>query len=272
MFGNGVAAAYDLEGERIWIRFLQKPAHPWGHSASPVLSGGRLLVHVETLVALDPKNGTEVWRQPDEKWVDQKNKRWGTCAATRIGDVDVVVTVSGRVIRASDGTVLFGDLAKVSCTTPLVVDGVVYFIGDGKGTAVRLPVTMGKKPEVLWTTTTVKDAYYSSPALHDGVLYAITRRGHFSAFDAKTGEEIYRQKLLLAATEKEVNAAYASVTLAGKALYFAGMDGSVMVVRPGREYVEIARNKVENALRGTPVFEGKRMYLRAPKHLYCFGR
>ena len=147
-----------------------------------------------------------------------------------------------------------------------------HHLPDSLQDANRGPKTIDGKPEVLWNATTVKDRYYSSPALHDGVLYAITRRGHFSAFDAKTGEEIYRQKLLLAATEKEVNAAYASVTLAGKALYFAGMDGSVMVVKPGREYVEIARNKVENALRSTPVFEGKRMYLRAPKHLYCFGR
>jgi outer membrane protein assembly factor BamB len=118
----------------------------------------------------------------------------------------------------------------------------------------------------------VKDRYYSSPALHDGVLYAIARRGQFSAFDAATGKEIYQQKLLLAATEKEVNAAYSSITLAGDALYFTGMDGSVVVVKPGRKYEELARNRVEKDLRSTPVFEGKRIYLRAPGHLYCFGR
>ena len=272
VFGNGVVAAYDLEGKRLWIRFVEKPVHQWGHCASPVLSGGRLLVHIETLVALDPKDGSEVWRQPAEKWVNQRQKQWGSCAATRIGDVDVVVTIAGRVIRASDGEILFRDLARVQYSTPLIVDGVVYFIGAKQGSAVRLPKTVEGKPEVLWTTTTVKDRYYASPLLHDGVLYAITRRGHFSAFDAKTGTEIYQQKLLLAATEKESNAAYASISLAGKALYFAGMDGSVMVVKPGRTYEEIARNRVETALRSTPVFEGKRMYLRAPGHLYCFGK
>jgi len=29
---------------------------------------------------------------PAETWVDQKKKKWGSCAATRIGDVDVCPT------------------------------------------------------------------------------------------------------------------------------------------------------------------------------------
>jgi len=271
VFGNGVVVAYDLDGKRRWSRFVEKPLHPWGHCASPVLVGDRLLVQIETLVALDPATGKEVWRQPAEKWVDQRKKQWGTCAATRIGDVDVVVTITGRVIRVSDGKVLFSDLASLSFASPLIVDGVVYFINAQRGRAVRLPATIDGKPEVLWNTTTVKDRYYSSPALHDGVLYAITRSGHFSAFDAKDGKEIYRKKLLLAKTEKEKNAAYSSITVAGKRLFFAGMDGSVVVVEPGPEYKELARNTVETSLRSTVVFEGKRMYLRAPGKLYCFG-
>ena len=97
------------------------------------------------------------------------------------------------------------------------------------------------------------------------------RNGEFSAFDAQDGQEVYREKLLLAATEKEKNAAYASVTLAGQLLYFAGMDGSIVVVKPGRVYEQVARSTVENRLRSTPVFEGTRVYVRAPEHLYCFG-
>jgi hypothetical protein len=62
------------------------------------------------------------------------------------------------------------------------------------------------------------------------------------------------------------------VTLAGDLVFFAGMDGSVVAVKTGREFAQIARNRVEDSLRGNPVFEGTRMYLRAPKHLYCFGR
>jgi outer membrane protein assembly factor BamB len=271
VMGSGVVAAYDLDGERLWMKFVEKPLHPWGHCASPLLVGDRLIVQYETMLALDPATGEEVWRQPAEKWPSQRKKKWGTATPTRIGDVDVVVTVTGNVIRVDNGEVLFFDLAAVTYSSPLIVDGVAYFIGAKKGRAVRLPDSLEGEPELLWETVTVKDRYYGSPALKDGVLYAIARAGQFSAFDAKTGEEIYQQKLLLAATEKEINATYTSITVAGEFLFFTGMDGSVVVVTPGREFREVARLKVETALRSTPVFEGKRVYLRAPGHLYCFG-
>ena len=49
------------------------------------------------------------------------------------------------------------------------------------------------------------------------------------------------------------------------------MDGSIVVVKPGRTYEQVARNTVEKSLRSTPIFEGTRVYVRAPEHLYCFG-
>ena len=127
-------------------------------------------------------------------------------------------------------------------------------------------------PEVLWNTRTVKDRHYGTPLIHDGLIYTITRRGHFSAYDAKDGREVFQEKLLLAKTEKQPNGAYASPTLAGKFVYLMGMDGSIVVVKPGRKYEQVARNTVEHSLRSTPVFEGTRMYVRAPERLYCFGR
>jgi len=271
VFGNGMVAAYDLDGTRRWSRFVEQPTHKWGHCASPRLVGGSLLVHIRTLRALDPADGKELWNQPEETWATARDKRWGSPAPARIGGVEVVVTTSGRVIRASDGEVLFDDLPGVKYSTPLVHGDVVYFVDQKVGGAVRLPKSLEGKPEVLWTAQTAKDRYYASPVLHDGLLYAISRNGEFSAFDAQDGQEVYREKLLLAATEKEKNAAYASVTLAGQLLYFAGMDGSIVVVKPGRVYEQVARNTVENRLRSTPVFEGTRVYVRAPEHLYCFG-
>ena len=272
VFGNGVVAAYDFDGKRLWNRFVEKPLHPWGHSASPVLAGGKLLVHIETLLALDPATGEEVWRQPAEQWVDQRKKQWGTCAPARIGDTPVVVTINGRVIRVEDGKVLWSDIGGAVYASPLVVDGVVYFIRQKKCVAVRLPETLEGQPESLWETEAENERYYSSPALHGGALFAISQSGKFTAFDAETGEEIYQTKLLMAANRREINAVYSSVTPAGGLLYLSGMDGSVVVVKPGLKYEEVARNRVETSLRTTPVFEGERMYLRAPGHLYCFGK
>lgn len=49
------------------------------------------------------------------------------------------------------------------------------------------------------------------------------------------------------------------------------LAGSVAAFKPGFRFEELARNVVERTLRANPVFEGRRMYLRAPGKLYCFG-
>src|SRR5262245_44973654 len=51
LYGNGVAAAYDLEGKRLWARHVESSSVGFGHSASPLLLGGKLIVHVKDLVA-----------------------------------------------------------------------------------------------------------------------------------------------------------------------------------------------------------------------------
>ena len=63
LFGNGVAAAYGLDGQRAWIRLVEEPDHSWGHSASPTMAGGHLIVQVEgTTISLDSQDGTTVWQ------------------------------------------------------------------------------------------------------------------------------------------------------------------------------------------------------------------
>jgi hypothetical protein len=47
--------------------------------------------------------------------------------------------------------------------------------------------------------------------------------------------------------------------------------GATVVLEPGREYREVARNQLEG-YGSCPVFSGQRMYLRTNKHLYCIGK
>ena len=96
VFGNGVVAAYTLEGNRLWARLVQPPKHRWGHSASPVLVEGRLVVHMVDLFGLDPDTGRELWKQTSEV-------TWGSPVSVRIQDTDVIVTSSGDVFASSDG-------------------------------------------------------------------------------------------------------------------------------------------------------------------------
>ena len=58
-FGNGLVACFDLDGNRKWLKLIEHSNAAFAHSGSPVLAGGKLLIHFTDLVALDPKTGTE---------------------------------------------------------------------------------------------------------------------------------------------------------------------------------------------------------------------
>lgn len=258
VFGTGVVACYDLEGNRRWIRLVEKPRHGWGHSTSPVLAGGKLIVHIQSPMALDPATGKELWRS-------SAKPAWGSPAVADIGGKAVVLLPGGTWLLAEDGSKMAEKTVALDYNQPVLHDGIAYFIQNG-GAAFRLPESTGQQPEKLWTTEPHRDRYYASPVVHDGLIYDITQRGILSAIDAATGEVVYQEKLSLGREQ-----CYPSITLAGSLLYASGSDGITAVFRPGRTYEQVAMNKLEQ-FRANPVFEGKRMYVRTMKHLFCIGQ
>ena len=101
--------------------------------------------------------------------------------------------------------------------------------------------------------------------LHDGLLYALSSRPLLSVVDARTGELVYEQDLDLGPGD-----CYPSISLAGDRLYVSSDNGTTVVLKPGREFAELARNKLDT-FRSSLVFEDKRMYVRTTKGLWCIG-
>ncbi|MBN2583163.1 MAG: PQQ-binding-like beta-propeller repeat protein [Planctomycetes bacterium] len=263
VFGTGVVACYDLDGNRKWITFVEQPKerNGWGFCTSPVLAGDKLFVIIDSLVALNAADGKLVYRVPAQA-------RWGTPTLTTVDGTEILVTAAGDFFRTSDGAKLLGRTVSLEYNQPIVEAGIVYFIQNG-GKAYKLPEQVsGDKLEAtpLWTTEPKKDRYYASPVIHDGLIYDITQASIFSAIDAATGKVVYEQNLGLGREQ-----AYPSITLAGKHLFVSGSSGTTAVVEPGRTFKEIGRNTLES-FRSTPVFRGTRMYVRTLKHVYCIGK
>ncbi len=258
LFGNGVAACYDFDGNRKWIKLVERPTAGWGQSSSPVLAGDKLVIMINSLTGLNAATGEQLWRSPAQQ-------RWGSPIFAKAGDVEVVVTPDGQIVRVSDGKALATGLSTLDYCAPVFEQGIVYFIQNG-GKAIKLPPLNGDKyqPEVLWTTTPVSERYYASPVIHDGLIYAVMQHGEFSVIDAKDGKVIHQRKLSLGGT------AYPSVTLAKNLLYLSGEGGTTLVLEPGREPKEIARNQLER-FKTTPVFVGDQMFIRTREKLYCIG-
>ena len=263
LFGTGVTACYDTEGTRRWIAYVERPRQGYGTSASPVLAGGKVMLHVNDMTALDAATGKEAWK------CSGLRHSWGTSLVTKLGGDEVLVTPGGDMVRVSDGKRIARRVSRLEYNAPLIDDGKIYYIQHGGG-CFRVPADAGDsvKPEKIWGCTPKKDRYYSSPVMHDGLIYAIMRNRIMSVIDAKTGQVVYEQQL---SGKLGRGQAYSSITLGGDHIFVSSDDGTTLVLRPGRTYEEVARNKLES-FRSSPVLRGSRMYVRGRGHLWCIGK
>ena len=258
-FGDGLVACFDLDGNRKWLKLIEHSNDQFAHSGSPVLAGDKLLIHFTDLVALDMKTGTEAWRL-------KRPTSHGTPLVTRIGDVDVVLTPKGALVRAQDGKVLAEGLGTCGANSPILHEGIVYYV-RGIATAVRLPVALEEpvKLPALWKGRVKGSSYdFSSPVVYEGLLYSTNDQSFLTVLDIATGKTVYEERLNLS------GAAYPSISLAGNRIYVSSDTGETVVLQAGREFKELARNKLEE-FRSSLVFEGKRVYVRTAKRLYCIG-
>lgn len=260
VYGTGTVVCYDIEGDLQWATYIEKPRDNYGFCSSPLLVGDALLVHIDDLTCLDQATGRRRWKIK-AAW------GWGTAAHTKIGGEDVVFTAKGDMVRVSDGKVLASRLGKLSYNGPVVNGNVVYYIQQDPK-AYRLPQSLSGevKLEKLWQGKIANDRYYGSPLVYEGLIYAITQKNVLTVLDARTGETVYSKKLDLGG-----GTVYPSITLGGRHIFISHDNGTTIVIEPGRQYRQVAKNKLE-AFRSTPLFAGSRMYVRTLKHLYCIGR
>jgi outer membrane protein assembly factor BamB len=268
-FGNGTVAAFDLSGNRVWGRWLGNPmqemrGYSRGQAASPILTDGRLVVAMNKLYGLDPATGATVWT--GETYTD-----YGTPALAKVGGQSVLLTPSGAAVRATDGRTLASTLGTMLYVGPVVSGDMAYFIGGIgattpiEATAVQLRASGDSVTgTVKWRARLGNDRLYSTPLIHDGLLYVIGRLNTLWVLDATTGERIYEHELPLSHGD-----VYPSPVVAGDRIYAASKSGMLVVFKPGRTYQELAVNQLEPA-RASPVFVGKRVYFRGFETLYAF--
>jgi outer membrane protein assembly factor BamB len=193
--------------------------------------------------------------------------------AARVGDVPVVITAGGEVIRARDGKVLAVGLGHCDRVTPVCRGRVVYFI-DTEAAAVELPAKAAETLQVkkLWTQD-LDGEFVASPVISDGLIYAVNDEGTYYVLDAATGKTVLEKELNLPAPPKSTKTGkfYPSVTLAGSLLFVGDDRGGSLWLRPGRTYAEAGRNLLPEGAAGSPACANGRLFLRGGIHLYCIG-
>ena len=188
-----------------------------------------------------------------------------------------IVTNGGKYIRGFDPKTgrelwrLSDNLTQVKVPTPVAADGLViatggYPPGGRPIYAIRPGGSGDLDPKSLAWRTDRGAPYTGTPLVHGGILYACTDNGILSAYDVRTGERIYQQRV-------SPNAAgfSASPVLANGRIYLASEDGDVFVVRAGRTFELLATNPMGEILMATPAISGNLLIVRTQTQVIGIG-
>jgi outer membrane protein assembly factor BamB len=287
VFGTiGVLVCYGVDGRPLWTQSIGvidngwffDPTYQWGHSSSPVIYKDTVIVQADQqkgsyLAAFDLATGKERWRadRPDEI------STWGTPTIVSGPRGDQIVT-NGTKVRGYDaptGRLLWtlGPNSEITVGTPVAGKDLVYVTGGyppvrpvyavkpGASGDISLPKGETASTAIAWSNDR-EGTYIPTPLLYEGILYTLNSNGVLTAYDAASGERIYRARV------GGGGAFAASPIAADGRLYFASEDGDVFIARAGREYVEIGKRPMNEVIMATPAISDGVIVVRTLGHVY----
>jgi len=121
-------------------------------------------------------------------------------------------------------------------------------------------------PREIWRYEKSFVAVVPSPLVLDGLVYTIKNGGILTVLSADTGAVVKMGRV------GAVPASYSAspVTAEGR-IYLANEDGTVAVLRAGKDWELIAANEIGEPIYATPALSHGRIVVRGAKSLYCFG-
>lgn len=247
-FGTAGTACISEAGETIWKTKLDyAPVH--GSGGSPAIAGDILLVccdggDKQFVAGLNKNTGEVVWQTDRDS---DATKGFSFCTPLVIeagGRTQAVCPGSGEVVAydPQTGRELWSvdyDQGYSVVPRPVFAHGLVYVCsGYDRASLFAIdPTGSGDVTDshVKWTLTSGIPLSPSLLVVGDE-LYFVSDRGVARCVDARTGEEIWKERL--------GGKFSASPLYAGGHVYFQDEKGTTTVVRSGREFVLVAKNKL----------------------------
>jgi outer membrane protein assembly factor BamB len=104
----------------------------------------------------------------------------------------------------------------------------------------------------------------ASPMLYGGNLYIAEQRGGtLACYDAKTGDEHYRERV------DGARGFTSSLWAHDDKVFCLDEAGTTFVIKAGPEFEVLAGNKLDEMCWATPALAGDSLLLRTAGHLYC---
>jgi outer membrane protein assembly factor BamB len=287
-FGSYGTACLDTRTFRpLWERRDLKCTHAVGPGSSPVLSGDLLVltfdgIDFQYVIALDKRTGKTVWKTnrssdwkaanpQDRTPEEQQKKAFSTPLVTQWQGKRLLISTGAK---ATYGYALATgrELWKVdypgfsNASRPVAGHGLA-FVNTGYQRAELWAVRLGGSGNV--TASHVAWKYgrnvplNPSPILVGELLYLLNSGGILTCLEAKTGEEVWKERLSGTFT--------ASPLYADGRLYCFGERGQCAVMKPGREFVKLAENHLDDGFMASPAAVGKSLIVRSKRFLYCLA-
>jgi outer membrane protein assembly factor BamB len=251
--GVGRMIGYDLKtGEERWFA----PGMPAGPCASPIVADGMLY-----FAGSSPSG-------PDDK----ENKLPSFDELLKMADTDkdgALSKAEAQKTMLKDSFDVF-DFNKDGKITRDEWEVLLKLISEGRNSAFALSPgwTGDVSGHLLWKKTKGLP-YIPSAIVYRGQLVMIKDGGLVSAYDAKTGKEIYVQERVAAP-----GSYYASPVAANGHIYFTSLtDGTVTVLKAGaaKPEVVVKNPKLGERVSATPAIADNTLYLRTASKLYAFS-
>jgi outer membrane protein assembly factor BamB len=291
MFGSHGLYAYDLKGKLLWQQDLgildagwfYDPDYQWEYGSSPIIYRDMVIIQADLqkdsyIAAYNIKTGKLVWKTPREEIPG-----WATPTVFEGKSRVELITNGTKAIRGYDpqtGKELWRltPNSEVTTPTPFVAHDLIYVTSGYRPIqpiyAIRLGGATGditlkdgkdSSEAIAWSKPR-GGPYMPTPIVYGDVFYTCSNQGVLTAYNAKTGERIYQERL------GGKGGAFTSSPVAsdGK-IYLSSEDGDIFVVKAGPKYELLATNAVGEVMMATPAISDGLVIVRSVNHLFAFG-
>lgn len=235
------------------------PSYQFGFGSTPTLHKGLLICVIGTeksgkIIAIDAKTGAEKWTTPRGG-----HDNWSTPVVAKVAGKEQLLISGVGEFQSYDP--LTGKLLWKAPLKPQSTCGTIVWTDDAVFASGGFPKneTAGVKAdgsgEKLWSN--LERCYEQSLFAHDDHIYAVTDKGVAFCWNAKTGEEMWKQRL-------GRGGVMASPTYANGMIFSTIKTGITTIYKADPSgFQKMAENKLGDDTYATPVILDDGIFIRA---------
>ena len=274
IFATGDIAAFDFSGRMVWNKSLGWPDNMYGYASSLAMDGNLVLVQYDQgaaedglskVIALDGFSGQVVW---------EKNRpvggSWASPIVAEIDGVSEFITCADPFIISYDAATgaelwradcLSGDIAPSSIYAGGFVfavepyNALVAIRGGGRGDVTETHIAWKGDDEIPDICSPVSDGE---------LIWLLNTEGGLICYEVASGKQVWFHEF--------DDMFQVSPSLVGDKLMLISEEGVVVIVKAGREFVELGRSELGEGCFASPAFAEGKVYIRGVENLYCIGR